>query len=138
VTTEEAISLIGVVMEALVHRETCLKGAQSDLPMDSLTAALVALENDGRDTSETRQWLLRHGVQVLIAKRTSYCRRANNQKSEEVERSIRDLLDCGHTKTAISKLLKVNRRVVIRVAREAESAQASKDSTSNDLGKSRS
>ena len=48
-----------------------------------------------------------------------YVRRANNQVSAELEAFIRDLLARGRTKTAIAHALRVNRRVVIRIAREA-------------------
>jgi hypothetical protein len=52
-----------------------------------------------------------------------YVRRANNQVSEQFEMVIRDLLKRGWTKSAIARALRVNRRVVIRVAREVQSAQ---------------
>jgi hypothetical protein len=120
---ETAISLIGVVMEALVHRETCLRGIQRDLPEELLTAALATLEADGRDTSATREWLSNHGVHPMPSAQAPYHRRANNQINDQAEALIRDLLDRGWTKTAIARQLKVNRRVVIRVALEAESAQ---------------
>jgi DNA invertase Pin-like site-specific DNA recombinase len=124
VRIETAISLIGIVMEALVHREKCVKNAQKDLPVELLTAAFATLEADDRDTSEAREWLSVHGAHPPKNKGFTYQRRANNQKSAEIEGFIRDLLDRGLTKTAVAKQLGVNRRVVIRVAREAiQSAQ---------------
>lgn len=65
-----------------------------------------------------------------------YVRRANNQVSEPLEMAIRDLLDRGWTKSAIAKAVRVNRRVVIRVAREIQSAHKNERQVSNDLGKS--
>ncbi|HUZ93838.1 MAG TPA: hypothetical protein VMU57_02895 [Edaphobacter sp.] len=71
-----------------------------------------------------------------------YVRHGNHQASEEVEMHIRELLGRGWSKSAIARVLHVNRRVVIRVAREAtqrrraQSAQSSSDITSNLLGKS--
>ena len=50
-----------------------------------------------------------------------YVRRANNQVSAELEALIRDLLALGRTETAIARALRVNRRVVTRVARESSS-----------------
>jgi len=52
-----------------------------------------------------------------------YVRRAGNQVSEYTEARIRELLGRGLSKSAVAQALRVNRRVVIRVAREAQSAQ---------------
>jgi len=52
-----------------------------------------------------------------------YFRRAGNQVSEYTEVHIRELLSRGLSKSAVARALRVNRRVVIRVAREAQSAQ---------------
>jgi hypothetical protein len=52
-----------------------------------------------------------------------YTRRAPNQISEYTESHIRELLNRGLTKSAVARTLRVNRRVVIRVWREAQSAQ---------------
>ena len=120
---DAAISLIGIVMEATVHRQNCLKSTEGDIPTELLSAALADLEADGADTSETRDWLSRHGIQIPQSAQALYRRRANNQVSAEIEGVIQDLLNKGWTKTAIAKELKINRRVVIRVAREAQSAQ---------------
>lgn len=121
VKIESAISLIRVVMEALIHRETCLKSAEKDVPAELLAAAVAELEADSRDTSGTLAWLSKHGVHVPQSAQSPppYRRRANNQVPAEVEALIRDLLQQRWTKTAIAKHRKVNRRVVIRVAREA-------------------
>jgi DNA invertase Pin-like site-specific DNA recombinase len=123
---ETAISLMRVVMEALVHRENCLKSAEKDVPTELLVAAVADLEADGRDASDTIAWLSKHGVHLpqSAQQQPTYRRRANNQKSPEVEALIRDLLSRGWSKVAIAKQLKVNRRVVIRVAREATECTA--------------
>ena len=126
VKIETAISLVVVVMDALDYRKTCVGAAQKDLPDELLTAALKQIEADGEDTTEAREWLSTYGVHVPTSAPARYRRRTNNQKSAEVEGFIRELLDRGWAKTAIAKQLKVNRRVVIRVAREAESAQNTK------------
>jgi hypothetical protein len=134
---DNAVSLIGVVMEFLVHREKSVKNAPVDLPMELLVAAFATLKTDGRDTSETREWLSRHGVDVPKSAEAPYRRRTNNQKSAELEEFIRQLLGRGMTKTAVAKQLSVNRRVVIRVAREAfQNAQQCGIGVPNDLGKS--
>jgi DNA invertase Pin-like site-specific DNA recombinase len=103
--------------------------------MELLTTALRELEAVGRDTSETRAWFFRHGVQLPRGAKAGYHRRANNQISEQAETLIRDLLDRGWTKTAIAESLRVNRRVVIRVARECQSAQSMKNRRPIDSGK---
>ena len=119
---ETAVSLIEVVMEAVIHRQFCMNGAKGNLPIELLTAAYAKLEPD--DASGTLKWLTEHGVNVPKSTETPYRHRTNNQKSAEIEEFIRQLLDRGLSKTAIASQLKVNRRVVIRVAREAhESAQ---------------
>jgi len=136
VKTETAVSLIQVVMEVVVHRELCIKGAKKDLPMELLTAAFAELNED--QAAGTLKWLAAHGV--IVPKRTeiAYHRRANNQKSPETEELIRQLLEKGLSKTAIAKQLNVNRRVVIRVAAEAiQIAQSTQDGVPNDLGKSK-
>ena len=125
---DTAISLIVVVMEVLWHRELCmtragLKTEGKDLPVELIVAALADLDADGADTTEARDLLRSHGVQLPENAQMPYRRRSNNQKSAEVEELIRDLLNKRWTKTAIAKHLKVNRRVVIRVAREAQGAQ---------------
>jgi hypothetical protein len=135
---ETAISLVGVVMAAVLHRKHCRNGTVGDLPMELLIAAFERLEADGRATTGSREWLFEHGVQMPACAKHAYLRRANNQKPAEVEALIRDLLLEGWTKTAIANQLKINRRVVIRVAREAESAQSTNITRSIDLGKSRS
>ena len=86
--------------------------------MELLVDAYAKLEADV-DASGTLKWLSEHGVNVPKSKETAYRRRTNNQKSAEIEEFIRQLLARGLSKTAIAKKLKVNRRVVIRVAREA-------------------
>jgi hypothetical protein len=124
VKTETAISLVGIVMEVLAHREICLKSAQKDVPGELLVAALADLEAYGADTTEARDWLNSHGIQLAQNSPALYQRRANNQVSAEVEAFIRELLDKSWSKSAIAKQLKVNRRTVIRVARESvENAQ---------------
>lgn len=67
----------------------------------------------------TLEWLATNGVEVRPLVPARYVRRADNQVSAELEAFIQDLLARGRTKTAIARALRVNRRVVIRVAREA-------------------
>jgi hypothetical protein len=120
---ETAISLLVVVMEALFHRETCRRVVDTDLPDELLAAALATLEAHGRDTSGVRELLSSHGVHPpQSAQAQNYRRRANNQIGAPAEALIRDLLNRGWTKTAITESLRINRRVVIRVVLEAQSA----------------
>src|SRR5258708_3250892 len=136
VKIETAISLMRVVMEALAHRETCLKSAEKDVPAELLAAAVAELEADSRDTSGALAGLSDHGVhmQQSAQPQPRYRRRANNQVSAEVESLIRDLLQQQWTKTAIAKHLKVNRRVVIRVSREAAECTADPTFEPDDIG----
>src|SRR5260370_30125356 len=118
-------------MDALEHRKTCPSEIQKDLRDELLTAAFAQLEADGEDTTEARECLLGYGVHIPVIVRTPYRRRANNQKSAEDEQLIRELLARGLNKSAIAKQLKVNRRVVIRVARKSQSAQRIKNRGAN-------
>jgi hypothetical protein len=74
--------------------------------------------------------------------RCSYVRSSNNQVSEQIETHIQELLRRGWTKSAIARALRLNCRVVIRVAREttqrrsAQSAQSASNGLAIDLGKS--
>ena len=63
-----------------------------------------------------------------------YTRRAPNQVSEYTEAHIRELLNRGLTKSAVARALRVNRRVVIRVWREAQSAHQHQKCHTDDLG----
>jgi hypothetical protein len=110
-------------MDGLAHRRSCLEQSVGDVPVELLQAALIQLERDDIETAPTRALLEKMGVRVSRENAFTYVRRANNQVPAEVEALIRELLDRGWTKTAISKHLKINRRVVIRVAREAQNAQ---------------
>jgi hypothetical protein len=119
---ETAVSLLLVVVEALFYRETCRNRPDGDLPDELIAAALATLEAESRDTAGVRELLSKHGVHLHPSAPASYYRRANNQVSAPIEALIRDLLDSGWTKSAIAETLRINRRVVIRVSREAESA----------------
>jgi hypothetical protein len=63
-----------------------------------------------------------------------YRRRSNNQVSEYIEAHIRELLGRGLSKSAVARAVRVNRRVVIRVAQQAQSAQGAHKDVINDLG----
>lgn len=127
-TVETAEALILVTMDSVVHRQNCLWDAVRDLPCELLTEALAVLEADGEDVRDARQWFADHGVQlpapgpkcteVHSLPPVPYARRAPNQVSPETEALIRELLTQGQTKSAIARAVNVNRRVVIRVARE--------------------
>src|ERR1019366_5124345 len=89
------------------------------------------------DTAGVRNCIKEKGVELPVCKRTGsfrinqkvtaspYVRRAGNQISAELERLVRELLERGCSKSQISRVLRMNRRVVIRVAREAEIAMQS-------------
>jgi hypothetical protein len=145
-TTESAIALILLAMDSTAHRKNCLGDAVRDLPCELLTEALAILEADGEDVQEGRQWFADHGVQLPAPRsevhksaQLPYLRRANNQVSPAPEALIRELLTQGQTKSAIARALRVNRRVVIRVAREmdpggtSQSAECTQESRLNSV-----
>ena len=117
--TDKAAAIVVILMDALAHRRDCRRVDPGELLETLLAACLGELEAEGRDMSGWHEWLATKGVEVRPRVPTRYVRRANNQVSAELEAFIQDLLARGRTKTAIARALRVNRRVVIRVAREA-------------------
>ena len=117
--TDKAAAIVVILMDALAHRRDCRRADPGELLETLLAACLGELEAEGRDMSGWHEWLATKGVEVRPRAPARYVRRANNQVSAELETFIRDLLARGRTKTAIAHALRVNRRVVIRIAREA-------------------
>jgi hypothetical protein len=116
--TDLSAGLIVILTDALAHRRDCQHSGPGELLKTLLADCLGELEAEGRDMSGWHEWLATKGVEVRPRAPARYVRRANNQVSAELEAFIRDLLARGRTKTAIARLLRVNRRVVIRIARE--------------------
>jgi hypothetical protein len=117
--TDLSAALIVILTDALAHRRDCHHSGPGELLETLLADCLGELEAEGRDMSGWHEWLATKGVEVRPRAPARYVRRANNQVSAELEAFIRDLLARGRTKTAIAHALRVNRRVVIRIAREA-------------------
>jgi hypothetical protein len=135
--TDQGVAFALILMEALAHRRDCLRAELGELLETLLVACFWESEAEGRDMSEWHKWLASKGVEVRPRVPARYVRRANNQVSAELEAIIRDLLARGWTKTAVARALRVNRRVVIRVAREQvrsetiQSAQCAGERSSN-------
>jgi hypothetical protein len=117
--TDQGAAFALILMDALAHRRDCLRAEPGELLERLLVACFWETEAQGKDMSGWHDWLATKGVEVRPRTPARYVRRANNQVSAELEAIIRDLLARGWTKTAIARTLRVNRRVVIRVAREA-------------------
>lgn len=117
--TDLSAALIVILTDALAHRRDCKHSGPGELLETLLADCLGDLEAEGKDMSGWHEWLATKGVEVRPHPPVCYVRRANNQVSAEIEALIRDLLARGWKKTAIASALPVNRRVVIRVAREA-------------------
>ena len=117
--TDKAAAILVILMDALAHRRDCRRSDPGELLETLLAACLGELEAEGRDISGWHEWLATKGVEVRPRVPARYVRRANNQVSAELEGFIQDLLARGRTKTSIAHALRVNRRVVIRIAREA-------------------
>lgn len=115
---DKSAALLIILTDALAHRRDCRHLEPGDLLETLLASCLGELEVEGRDMSGWHEWLATKGVEVRPCYRPApYVRRANNQVSAEIEAMIRDLLARGWKKTAIATALRLNRRVVIRVAR---------------------
>ena len=117
--TDLSAALIVILTDALAHRRDCQHSEPGELLETLLADCLGELEAEGRDMSGWHEWLATKGVEVRPRVPARYVRRTNNQVSAELEAFIHDLLTRGRTKTAIARMLRVNRRVVIRIAREA-------------------
>jgi hypothetical protein len=124
-TVETAEALVWTAIYSTEHFRHCLNSAVRDLPCELLSEALAILEGAGEDVPATPQWFADRGVELPVlmsemhkSAQVPYVRRANNQVSPETEALIRALLTQGQSKSAIARTLRVNRRVVIRVARE--------------------
>lgn len=135
ISANTARTLISIVKDALIHRHWCEFNFSAEVPVDLLAPALRILEAGGTDTAKTREFLAAKGVIIprdesgnsgqidatndtVWVVETAYVRRAKNQVSADVEALIRELLERGWSKSRISRVLRVNRRVVIRVAQE--------------------
>jgi len=121
--TEKAAAFVAILTDALSHRRDCRRSEPGELLEMLLAACLGELEAEGRDMSGWHEWLATKGVEVRPRAPARYVRHANNQVSAELEAIIRDLLARDWTKTAIAHALRVNRRVVIRVARETAASE---------------
>ena len=117
--TDKSAALVVILSDALAHRRDCRRSEPGELLETLHAACLGELAVEGRDVSGWQQWLATKGVEVRPhSPPARYVRRANNQVSAEIESMIRNLLARGWKKSAIASALRVNRRVVIRVARE--------------------
>src|ERR1700726_3372796 len=114
--TDQGAEFAHILMDALWPRRDCRRVEPGELLHTLLTACFWESEGDGRDMSEWHEWLASKGVEGRPRPAARYVRRANNQVSAELEAFIRDLLARGWKKIAIARTLRVNRRVVIRVA----------------------
>lgn len=127
--TDQRVAFALILMDALAHRCDCRRAEPGELLETLLVACFWESEAEGRDMSEWHEWLAGKGVEVRPRVSVRYVRRANNQVSAELEAIIRDLLARGWTKTAIARALRVNRRVVIRVAREGSTERDDSECT---------
>jgi hypothetical protein len=127
---EVAFTLI--LLDARDHRRDCRHVEAGELLETLLRAYFWEPESQDKDLSEVRQWLAGKGIEVGPC--PVYVRRTNNQVSAELEAIIRNLLARRWTKIDIARVLRVNRRVVLRVAREAARIRTS-ECTEQDVDK---
>jgi hypothetical protein len=121
-----------ILLDARDHRRDCRHVEPGELLETLLTAYFWEPESQDKDLSEVRQWLAGKGIEV--GPRPVYVRRTNNQVSAELEAIIRNLLARKWTKIEVARVLRVNRRVVLRVAREATRGETS-ECTDHDVDK---
>jgi hypothetical protein len=122
--TDQGAAFVVILMDALAHRRDYRHTASGELLETLLASCLGELQADGKNISGWHVWLAGMGVELRPRVPARYVRRANHQVSAEHEAFIRDLLARGWNKTAIARALCVNRRVVIRVAREATAKES--------------
>lgn len=142
-TLEKLTDRAGLVAFGVLYWRDCMSRKDLEWVLKILGEEFACAIAAGEDLEELRAFLAERGVSVpehvsgsdsseaLPQNRQEsgspregpahpYVRRANNQVSPETEALIRELLTQGQTKSAITRALRVNRRVVIRVAREME------------------
>ena len=117
--THQGAEFAHILMDAMWHRRDCRRALPGELLETLFVACFWELEAEGKDMSEWHEWVAAKGIEVRPSAPAPYVRRANNQVAGELEGFIRDLWARGWKKSAIARALRVNRRVVIRVAREA-------------------
>ena len=113
-------------LAVVLNIKESLLGVGLRLPELQEPASSDGLDETGAETESTS---IMNNNEVESPSQPSPClyvRRANNQVSEYTEAHIRELLSRGLSKSAIARAIRVNRRVVIRVAHEAQSAQRNK------------
>lgn len=129
-TQEKLTDRVWLLAFGAVHWSSCMGEKDLSDIQEILVEEFARAEARGEPLEELRAYLAEHGVRVpehvATSERTEalenspdpYVRRANNQVLPETEALIRELLSQGQTKSAVSRALRVNRRVVIRVAGE--------------------
>jgi hypothetical protein len=129
-TQEKLTDRVWLLAFGAVHWRACMGEKDLSDVHEILVEEFARAEATGEPLEELRAYLAERGVSVsehvaasesteaLETSQHPYVRRANNQVSAETEALIRELLTQGQTKSAITRALRVNRRVVIRVARE--------------------
>jgi hypothetical protein len=126
------VAFMLILLDARDHWRDCRHVEPGELLEMLLTAYFWEPESQDKELSEVRQRLASKGIEV--GPPPVYVRRTNNQVSAELEAIIRNLSARRWTKVDIARVLRVNRRVVLRVAREAARGKTS-ECTDHDADK---
>jgi hypothetical protein len=129
ITHEDAVTLISVSIEALLHRRRVGPGEALDyMPVGLLRMALVQLDNGGADTSSVRAQLKDGGFDFS---EIPYCAQENETRSDEhsendtaqqvsrvpavIAAAILAKFQAGWSKSRIAREFRLNRRTIIRI-----------------------
>jgi hypothetical protein len=128
-TQQDAVALIAVSLEALIHRRRCVpEEALAYIPVGLLRLALDQLDEDGADTSAVRAQFIEEGLDLS---EIPHCAHASERRSSDNDESIGELsgsrvpkviaaailakFEEGWSKSRIAREFRLNRRTIIRI-----------------------
>ena len=126
---EDAVALVAVSLEALVHRRRLVpEEALTYMPIGLLSVALDQLDEGGANTSAVRAEFMEAGFNLSVIPHSpevgEHCYSDNNQSVGELSGSrvpkviaaaILAKFEEGWSKSRISREFRLNRRTIIRI-----------------------
>jgi hypothetical protein len=126
---EDAVALVAVSLEALVHRRLCVpEKALTYMPTGLLRVALDQLDEDGANTSDVRAEFLQEGFDLSVitdSVEVSECFHADEIQSKGelsgsripnvIAAAILAKFQEGWSKSRIAREFRLNRRTIIRI-----------------------
>lgn len=122
-TNEDALTLIFICLDALVHHELCLQGkTKPSLPVELLRRALRQMEEMGANTRWIRERFVCAGIDFPAASQAAQTesppsgrRTSWNRVGDPIREAACAKFQGGWTKSRIAREFRLNRRTVIRI-----------------------